>query len=219
MKILYATFKNAKDFLERLQMNDDAKEGRLTVATRARYQPNEAVVLEIGFPKLPNRVLIRTYYRQETKDGDAVFDLQAGEEHKRDFLIAVAAGRATASWQRKNRRFPMRLPARFVVEGEEVPLRGDAETDDVGSGGVFLKTARSLPEGARVTIVLDPCDGSAEMEFSGRVVYTRKEDGANGIGVQFDKLNSDDSKRLRRIIRDVKLRGLVNEWEDASGVG
>ncbi len=173
------------------------------------------MVLEIHFPGLPNRIIARTNFRK-AKGQSAVFEFQAGEEHKRDFLVAVASGRASASWQRKNRRFPLRLPARFVIDGEEQPLRGDAETEDVNSRGVFLKTARSLPEGARVTIILDPCDGSAEMEFTGRVVYSRKDNPSDGIGVQFDKLNSDDTKRLRRIIRDVKLRGRASEWEDAT---
>jgi hypothetical protein len=72
-----------------------------------------------------------------------------------------------------------------------------------------LKTARTLPEGARVTIVLDPLDGSAEMEFLGRVVHTAED----GVGVQFDRPTGDELKRLRRIIRDVRLSGKVVEWE------
>ncbi len=222
MKILFAAFKSADDFLGRLEVSRDAGNGLISVPTRARYRMGEPVILEIGFPGLPNRVLIRANAR-DARAGDvraaddATFEVASGEEHKRDFLVAVAAGRANASWQRKHRRFPVRLPARFVADGENVPLRGDAETEDLGSGGLFLKTTRSLPEGTRVTVVLDPCDGSAEMEFSGRVVYTRGEDGNTGIGVQFDRLTTDDNKRLRRLIRDVKLRGKVVEWEDASG--
>jgi Tfp pilus assembly protein PilZ len=219
MKILYAAFASAEDFLGRLELTRDAGPGRVSVATKARYKTGEPVILEIGFPGLPNRVLIRTSAREmpKTDVGDAHFEVAAGEEHKRDFLIAVAAGRATASWQRKHRRFPVRLPARFIADGDTVPLRGDAETEDVGTGGLFLKTSRSLPEGTRVSVVLDPCDGSAEMEFSGRVVYTRSEDESSGVGVQFDRLSGDEMKRLRRMIRDVKLRGKLVEWEDASG--
>lgn len=215
MNILYVPFAGPDDFLERLDVNEDSPRGMLLAKTRARYEPGETVVLEIGFPGLPNRILTRAVFRKAKKD-QAIFEFAAGEEHKRDFLVAVASGRASASWQRKNRRFPIRLPARFVVDGQEVPLRGDAETEDVNRNGVFLKTARLLPEGARVTIILDPCDGSAEMEFQGRVIYTRKDQGADGIGVQFDRLNSDDTKRLRRMIRDVKLRGVASEWEDAT---
>jgi Tfp pilus assembly protein PilZ len=223
LDILLARFASAEDFLSRLDVGGDAATGHITVPTKARYKENENVVLEVEFPGLPNRVLLRSKAcaAVEAANGDgATFSIVEGEEHKRDFLVAVAAGRAAASWTRKNRRFPMRLPARFVVEGEDqaagVPLRGDAETEDVSGGGVFLKTARSLPEGARVTIVLDPCDGSAEMEFTGRVVFTRRETGEQGTGIQFDRLNSDDMKRLRRLIRDVKLRGKMVEWEDAS---
>ena len=209
MKILFATFESAAQFLARLKL--DAAEasscGRLTVTTKARFEAREPVVLEIGFPGLPNRVLMRaTFAGAESADAD--FEILPSEDHKRDFLVAVASGRAQAkSSARKHRRFPMRLPARFVVDGQDVPLRGDATTDELNAKGLFLKTSRSLPEGARVTVVLDPCDGSAEMEFSGRVIYTRKEEGDCGVGVQFDKLSSDDRKRLRRMIRDVKVSG------------
>lgn len=234
MKILYATFDSVEDFVLRLDLGEDSGVGRLKVATRARYGLGEPVVLEIGFPGLPNRVLVRANACVSGGDADAIFELGAGEEAKRDFLLSFAHGHADASWKRKNRRFPIRLPARFVVsrevpeelvteveigyrenDGDPIPLRGDAQTEDVCQGGVLLKTARSLPDGARVTVVLDPCDGSAEMEFSGRVVYSRRGDADNGIGVQFDKLNNEEMKRLRRMIRDVKLSGKVAEWEDA----
>ena len=223
MKILFAAFNSAEEFLSRLDVGQSSAAGLLTVSTKAKFKRGERVILEIGYPGLPNRVLIRANAREDDPelaigDESTCFELTQGEEHKRDFLVAVAAGRAQASWQRKHRRFPVRLPARFIADGEDVPLRGDAETEDVGQGGVFLKTSRSLPDGTRLSVVLDPCDGSAEMEFQGRVVYARGEDGNTGIGIQFDKLTADDMKRLRRMIRDVKLRGKVNEWEDASGV-
>jgi hypothetical protein len=209
MKILFATFDSADQFLRRLELEGRSARsgGRVRVTTKARFEAREAVVLEIGFPGLPNRVLMRaTFVGADGADAD--FEILPGEDHKRDFLVAVASGRAEAKAQaRKHRRFPMRWPARFVVDGQEVPLRGDATTDELSAKGLFLKTSRSLPEGARVTVVLDPCDGSAEMEFSGRVIYTRKEEGEHGVGVQFDKLTSDDRKRLRRMIRDVKVSG------------
>jgi Tfp pilus assembly protein PilZ len=208
MKILFATFDSPEVFLSRLSEGGSGG-GRVRVETKARYKKGEAVILEIGFPGLPNRVLVRCAATGEHDDaGNEHFTFAKGEDHKRDFLVAVASGRGKAkTLARKHRRFPMRLPARFVVDGEDVPLRGDAETDEVSARGVFLKTARSLPEGAHVTVVLDPCDGSTEMEFTGKVVYTRRDEGDTGVGVQFDKLSSNDKKRLRAIIRDVKLSG------------
>jgi Tfp pilus assembly protein PilZ len=214
MKILFATFDSPEDFLARLHAKDGGPT-TVRVRTKAQYEDDEEVILEIGFPGLPNRILTRAIAVDRAKNGEQVtFRIADGEDDKRNFLVAVAAGRATASWKRRHRRFPMRLPARFVVEGEEasdLPLRGDAEVEDVGSGGVSLKTARTLPDGAKVTIVLDPMDGSPEIEFAGRVVWGRRDDAMSGVGVQFEKLGGEDMKRLRRMIRDVKLRGETTE--------
>ena len=217
MKILFATFTSPKDFLDRLQIGKDVDVAQLSVKTKARYEDGEQIILEIGYPGLPNRILTRTIAvaTKRKPDGEEqVFQFCDGEEHKRDFLIAVAAGRASASWKRRHRRFPMRMPARFVVEGEDVPLRGDAETEDMGSGGISLKTSRTLPDGAKVTIVLEPGDGSEELEFTGRVVWNRKDETVTGVGVQFDSLGGDQMKRLRLMIRDVKLRGETIEGGD-----
>lgn len=213
MKILFATFTSREDFLSRLTVDGDGA-GQLRVATKAVYEPNDEVILEIGFPGLPNRILTRAVAVGSAGTGEFTFRIADGEDDKRDFLVAVAAGRAKASWKRKHRRFPMRLPARFVVEGDgdgDVPLRGDAEVEDVGSGGVSLKTSRSLPDGARVTIVLDPLDGSPEIEFEGKVVWGRRDDSVSGVGIRFDRLDGEGMKRLRRMIRDVKLRGETTE--------
>ncbi len=215
MRILFATFDTPEDFLDRLDIGEGA--GTLRVKTKARYDDGEQIILEIGYPGLPNRILTRTSALSAKKagkkvsDDEQLFQFAAGEEHKRDFLIAVASGRATASWKRRHRRFPMRMPARFVVEGEEVPLRGDAETEDMGSGGLSLRTSRTLPDGAKVTIVLEPGDGSQELEFTGRVVWNRNDESVTGVGIQFESFGGEQMKRLRRMIRDVKLRGKTSE--------
>jgi Tfp pilus assembly protein PilZ len=218
MKILFATFDSADQFLARLDLEGAGatSAGKMKVTTKARFDAGEPVVLEIGFPGLPNRVLMRATFVGASAS-EAEFQVLSSEDHKRDFLVAVASGRAQAKAQKRlHRRFPMRLPARFVVDGQDVPLRGDATTDELNAKGLFLKTARSLPEGARVTVVLDPCDGSAEMEFSGRVIYTRKDkdEDESGVGVQFDKLTTDDRKRLRRMIRDVKVSGRLMHFDE-----
>jgi len=221
MKILFATFASPKDFLDRLEM-DDGGTATVLVDTKARYDTDEQVILEIGYPGLPNRILTRTAAVSCEGEGQR-FRFDDGEEHKRDFLIAVAAGRATASWKRRHRRFPIRMPARFVVEGEETPLRGDAETEDMGTGGLSLKTSRTLPDGAKVTIVLEPGhhgdhgdqDGGdhhgEEIEFTGRVVWNRNDDTVTGVGIQFETLGGDQMRRLRQMIRSVKLSGKTTD--------
>ena len=99
MKILFATFESPDDFLQRLEVGKGA--ATLHVRTKARYDEGEQVILEIGYPGLPNRILTRATALKarggKKGDGEQSFKLDKGEEHKRDFLIAVAAGRATAS--------------------------------------------------------------------------------------------------------------------------
>jgi hypothetical protein len=227
VKILFATFDSAEQFLRRLADDGGGVTPTLMIRTRARYAAQEQVILEIGFPGLPNRILARavalggeppaaTGRRPSAlPDSDQqLFRFARGEDHKRDFLIAVASGSATASWTRRHRRFPLRLPVRFALDGESTPLRGDAETEDLGAGGMSLRTTRTFPEGARVTVVLEPGDGADAIELAGHVVWTRKGDGVSGVGVQFDRLADEDRRRLRRLLRAVKVFGETREVGD-----
>jgi Tfp pilus assembly protein PilZ len=212
MKILFATFTTQSEFLDALDRAAGRGAGVLSVQTKARYGAGEPVILEIGFPGLPNRVLVRAEYLAGSGEC-ARFVLAEGEEHRRDFLLAVASGRANASLQRRHRRFPIRLPARLVAAGaaSEPADSALAEIEDMGGGGIALKTSRLFPDGARVTVCLDPMDGSEDIHFAGRVVWHRETTHSGGMGIQFDRLGGDEMKRLRMMIRDVKLRGETRE--------
>mgnify|MGYP001560716797 CR=1 FL=1 len=225
MKILFATFDSADQFLRRLEPGGLDSPTTLRVTTRARYAAGQPVILEIGFPGLPNRILTRAAAMggcapaasaarsrrpatsSASSDDDQIFRLAGSEDAKRDFLIAVAAGRGSGSWTRRHRRFPLRLPARFVIDGEGVPLRGDAETEDLGSGGVALRTTRSLPGGALVTVVLEPGGGAEDIELAGRVAWSR----SSAVGVEFDHLTSEPRRRLRTLLREAKSFGQTRE--------
>jgi hypothetical protein len=209
MKILFATYRKAQHFLDSLHIDDDDA-AFLAVDTKAEYEDKEPVILEIGYPGLPNRILIRvtateTPAGRGDDDGKKWFRIADGEEFQRDFLIAVASGRAQASLQRRHRRFPVRMAAQIKVAGE---THGDAETADMAAGGVALKTSEPLPDGTRVTVALDPGDGSQALEIEGTVVWNRQDDDNVEVGIEFDKSGGGESlKRLRQMIRGVKLSG------------
>ena len=218
MRILLATFTTAESFLENLGVDED-NATTLAVDTKARYEDGEKIILEIGFPGLPNRVLLRSAaFTPAREQGDFQwFRLDRSEEPQRDFLIAVASGRANASWTRRHRRFPMRMAARVVVEGDGgETTEHAAETEDMAAGGISLKTQDTSPEdapadGTRVTVLLEPGDGSETIEFAGKVVWNRQGDGAVEIGVQFDKAGGESMKRVRQIIRGVRISGKTLE--------
>ena len=244
MRILFVTYSTPESFLDNLSIDDDADTSTLAVETKARYDAGEELILEIGFPGLPNRVLIRataltsndgdgdddpgtgdastsadsTEGRAETSSGEfkvrQEFQLSPDEAVQRDFLIAVASGRADADWQRRSRRFPMRMPAKVVVKGngdDEKPTETEAETEDMAKGGIALKTAQAVPDGSQVTVVLKPGDGSEEIELSGTVVWNKEDKDSSEIGIQFDAPGSDPIRRLRQIIRGVRVSGKTLE--------
>lgn len=215
MRILLATFATPESFLENLGVDED-NATTIAVDTRARYEDGDKIILEIGFPGLPNRVLLRSAaFTPSREQGDFQwFRMDRSEEPQRDFLIAVASGRANASWTRRHRRFPMRMPAKVVVEGDSgETTEHDAETEDMAAGGIALKTNEAPPDGSKVTVLLEPGDGSATIEFSGKVVWNRegKDDGSAEIGVEFDKPGGESMKRLRQIIRGVRISGKTLE--------
>jgi hypothetical protein len=147
MKILFATFESPDQFLARLTLEGAgaASAGRCRVTTKARFEAKEPVVLEIGFPGLPNRVLMRATFLG-ANGADADFDILPSEDHKRDFLVAVASGRASAKAQKRlHRRFPMRLPRASSSMVQDVPLRGDATTDELNAKGCSSRPRARCP--------------------------------------------------------------------------
>ncbi|MBT8496322.1 MAG: PilZ domain-containing protein [Deltaproteobacteria bacterium] len=187
--------------------------------TKARFRPGESVVLEIGFPGLPNRVLLRgVALEAKGRFPGQRFAIPEPELERCQFLEEVARAPEAASFQRRHRRFPIRIPVRFFVNDEDSYLRGDAETRDLTAGGVALSTCRTLPDGARLTLVLD-AGASMSLEFEGQVTWTRREGRDALVGVRFDRSNSDDMKRLRRLIGEAKRSGRTFEGEFVHDVG
>ena len=209
LRILYATYPTAAQFLDSILLEDSRT--LLGVMTKASYEDGEQAILEIGFPKLPNRILLRALATSAPAGGDDLvwFTIDEAEELQLDFLIAVASGRGKASIKRRHRRFPLRMEAQVRVDGDaSEPMR--AQTADMATSGVALETDEILPDGTRVSVVLDPGDGSEELVISGTVVWNRASDSESAeVGIEFERDGSEDMKRLRQLIRGVKLSGEV----------
>ena len=120
MKILFATFDSPKDFLERLHGGADGV-ASIRIATRARYDKGETIILEIGFPGLPNRILLRSVAVTPAKGAtEQTFRFIRGEEHKRDFLVAVDLDGGGGEWQ-------PRAAALRALRGQAGPREGRVE--------------------------------------------------------------------------------------------
>ena len=210
LRILYATYESPESFLQHVHVEEDKDASFVSVATKAEFSEKEPVILEIGYPGLPNRILLRANAAASPDEDEEHkwFQVDFAEELQLDFLIAIASGRAEASVQRRHRRFPLRMEARVKVEGDEEAAPQEAQTADMATGGVAIETDEPLPDGARVTVMLNPGDGSPEIEISGTVVWNREGEFETAeVGIQFEKTSTEHMKRLRQLIRGVKLSG------------
>lgn len=210
MKILFAPFESAEHFLKHY---DPVLEwGGIIVPTKATLPPETPVVVEVAFPGLPNRVLVRGLVvdRDEEREG-LVVKLNHSELSKRDFLVAAARGEVGLAWRRRHRRFPVRLKAVFrAADASGVPI-AEAHTEDLSGSGIFLRTPQLLAVRTPVVVVIDPGDGKGPIEVPGRVAWVRRDPPTSGFGVTFENLSGEAMKRLRRVMRDLKSSGKMLE--------
>jgi Tfp pilus assembly protein PilZ len=210
MKILFAPFESPEDFLKHY---DPVLEwGGIVVPTKATLPPESPVVVEVAFPGLPNRVLIRGLVvdRDEERDGLMV-KLNHGETAKRDFLVSAARGEVGLAWRRRHRRFPVRLKAVVRPTDATGTPAAEAHTEDLSGSGIFLRTPQLLAVRTKVVVVLDPGDGQGVIEIPGRVAWVRRDPPTSGFGVTFDTLSGEAMRRLRRLMRDLKSSGKMLE--------
>jgi Tfp pilus assembly protein PilZ len=208
MKILLARFNSGKEFLKHF---DPAFQwGGLMVPTRAVAATDETLVVEVSFPELPNHVLLRARAVDRDEDkGCLVVKFHQTEEQKKEFLLECASGHVRTVRQRKHRRFPVRLRVAFGIQGGQSQV--EAYTEDLSTGGIFLRTPMTLSVRTPVTLTVEPGDGSPPIEVNGYVAWVRHHPPTAGFGVSWDERTGNEMKRLRKLMRDLKARGKLVE--------
>ncbi len=214
MKILFARFDSADDFLKHY---DPVLEwGGIVVPTKAALPPSTAVVVEVAFPGLPNRVLVRgLVVDRDEERGGLIVKLANSELAKRDFLVSAARGDVGLAWRRRHRRFPLRLKAGFR-EADKGGQAAEAQTEDLSGSGIFLRTPQVLSVRTPVVVIIDPGDGKGPIEVPGRVAWVRRDPPTSGFGVSFDNLSGEAMRRLRRVMRELKGSGRMLEVTETS---
>jgi Tfp pilus assembly protein PilZ len=165
------------------------------------------VLAEVRFPELGDRLLMRSYVawrrsarvREGTAAGIGVEFLES-ERKKRDFLLAVARGEASAKVVARNhRRIPVSLAVAWYVKDERTRLH--ATVLDIGPGGAFLATSEHRPEGTHVVVEITPPGGAAPLAVEGRVAWSRSDPGHEGFGVEFRCRDTGGLRRLKEMCR------------------
>ncbi len=222
MKLHYLKFKSGREFLADYEEKDG--KGGLVFSTRGVFERGEIFILEIKFPVLPNRVLIKAEVIQvqndEKKESTGVSCSESGpaviqtrfldtEKSKKEFLLAMAKNhekfKRNRPAKRNHRRFPVTMTVNWQVKGVELRHRGTIE--DLSGGGAFVCTEWPPPEGTDLNLTLYPEDERGPLRLSGRVAWIKEASKKRGMGVRFKNNNHGDMLRIRRLIRRIDDSG------------
>ncbi len=210
MRILKARYRDAGAFLEGYQSSFAT--GGMFFNTREHVTVGEPVMVEVRFPELGDRMLLRCFVawrrsarvREGTPAGVGV-QLEPEEVGKRDFLLAVARGEASRKVTRSHRRLPVNLPARWhVVDARE---RFTATIANVSAGGAFLSTRDECAPGTQVVVELVPPGGAAPLDIQARGVWRSAVPGYVGFGVEFRCRDTGGLRRLKEMVRRLEREG------------
>ena len=208
MRFVTCVYESPVEFLARY--STDFPEGALYCRTRSRLSLDEDLLVEIAFPGLANRTLLRGSVASVERAESAWIRLHGGDAHSRDFLLAVARGEIPPEDQveRGHRRIPAALPVTCRIDELDEPSGEElvGHTHDVGGGGAFVHSVAPPAVGTRVSLLLGPV-GRTTFALDGRVAWIRRDPRAHGFGVRFDPRGEHDGGRLRSLLRRAWERG------------
>jgi len=208
MRLVTAAFDSPQQFLH--HYSSDYPNGALFCRTRADFGLREQALVEVSFPGLPNRTLLRGHILVIELGQGAWISIDPSDRTTRDFMLAIARGELEVNEpvERSHARFPAQLPVTCSIE-EFDDLATDrlfAETTDVGAGGVYIESKAPPPVGTRVSLVIGPTAASQTFVIDGCVAWLN----GRGFGVQFDSRGEQDSVQFRALLRHASESGRIN---------
>ncbi len=200
MRILKARFRSGRDFLE--AYNADLPAGGLFCPTTRPLEENEAVVAEIHFPGLANKMLVRgavvwwraALPRLRVRAGAMVAFTEA-EREKRDYILEVAAGRRQEGIKRRHPRIPIEMQVQW--RPSDSPLLRESALREISVGGALLVTEEQLHVGDEIIIEFTTPGGAQPISVAGKITYRSPA----GSGVRFMYRDGGGSQRLREVVR------------------
>jgi Tfp pilus assembly protein PilZ len=210
MRLLTVAFGSRAEFLACYTAR--LSPGGLFCPTRASFRADEELVVEVGFPGLPNRTLLRGRAHTRSSGLGGWIRLDPADARARDFLLAVAQGGGSDEpFERGHPRIPAAVPVDCRIDEVDEPSaeRVVSQTHDLGGGGAFIRSVAPPAVGTRVQVVLGPtADSGTRFQLEGRVAWIRRDDrAARGFGVRFDR--GGDAGRLRTMLRRAWETGRV----------
>lgn len=177
---------------------------RVFCATTKPAATGESVLLEINFPGLPNRVVLRGW-TEEWKPAvprlgiraGVYVDLEPNQEESWRYLISIANGTRQPG-KRRHTRLPVELPARLRERNSTKQL--EAHIAEVSVSGVLVRIAKKLEPDTEVVMEVR-MPGAAEVSEVGCIVRKCEEGYAS---LDFIVRDAGASRRLREFVRRLR---------------
>lgn len=203
MRLVTLVFATADEFLAAYHPADG---GTLSTRTRTDGTIGERVLLEVSFPGLPNRALLRADVSGIAHEHGLRFSIAADDASTRDFLVAIAHGevRVESAVHRGHARFPAALSATWHVGGDVLPTT----VEDLSAGGAFLRTDTPPALGTEVAVTI-AAPGGEPLALTGHVAWIRQGK-LPGFGVDFVPAVGDAGRRLRALLRHASETATVD---------
>ncbi len=218
MRILKARYRSGDEFIAHYLPLLPG--GGLFYPTREQIPVGTDLIVEIRFPELANRQMVRAFvawrrpgrHRTGLRAGLGL-ELQIAENRRRDFLLAVAHGELHDQVARRHRRLPVTLTADWRVALDRETHSSNVE--DIGPGGAFLRTTEFLPPGTEIVLDITPPGSLRPLAIAGKVAWTRHTTGEEGLGVEFKTRDAGGTRRLKELVRRLELLEAENGDNDA----
>lgn len=209
MRLLTLVFASPADFLA----NVSEANGRVLLFARTKTEavPGDALLIEIGFPGLPNRVLLRAAVSAQEADGLAL-EIDARDQSTADFMLALAHGEIEIKTvERSHGRFPATLPVTYRIIDGAGAAAISSTLEDLSSGGAFIRADIQPVVGSTIEMLVGPADqGGERFTARGTVAWLRDESDARGFGVELEMPADADGRTLRRMLRHASETGKVD---------
>lgn len=201
MRKIRCHYPSADSFSESLTAAGDPN--ALTVFTTDSFDPGEEVLLEVYFPALPGKMMVRAIGR-EWHSARPRLRVRAGgvllctgtEWGKLQFLEKVGHGRAKLTARRRHVRIPVMVEVRWRRQGSTDFAM--AALSEISEGGALLLTGEPPTGGEEVIIEIMPPGSERPLEV---LAVVRNSENPDGVGLEFLARDMGGVHRLREVIR------------------
>ncbi|MEM6996160.1 MAG: PilZ domain-containing protein [Myxococcota bacterium] len=201
MRKIRCHYPSADSFTEALAAAGEPN--ALTVFTTDSFEPGEEVLLEVYFPALPGKMMVRAI-GQEWHSARPRLRVRAGgvlrctgtEWGKLEFLEKVGRGRINLTARRRHVRIPVMVEVRWRRQGSTDFAM--AALSEISEGGALLLTSEPPVAEEEVIVEIMPPGSERPLEV---LSVVRNSTNPDGVGLEFMARDMGGVHRLREVIR------------------